>query len=714
MTAPVFNENDWCLVEWTDFTRTVVHSSEVVDLEGQISGSTVFIKNGDDLLRSSLVERNTDRKHLESQITAKAKGRPKRNTKAPAIVDIVDEVDEADENADPYDFEPSATDWAPSDENLSDSEFEVEDESKRRKISLSNTNCRKRQCKSTKNALPSSSTPNINVLTPSNKPNNVLTPSNTNQANTGGRRNARKQAAPKQFISPPKEEPIYVPLPRKQIITANGRRIHILPNSTRPVVPNNTKQGTPNGTKQIAPIFTKQNAPNCTKQIAPNGRNNNNQGLPNENKQVPTNGRNNNLRKRKYPATKNNAAKQNTPKANVRTPNGTKTNRQTPKANKTNTPTQNVNKTNTATPNANKTITPKDTATTSKAIKDEQNGTIKPAEENIPVQKPETSNDMPNTLDKPTVTEPENAGPMAENQNAANENVTENSGNVLDTDKNESDKVKKQPEMINIIIDVKTYSKFRRAFRKIHNTYDKALKSIPMKKEKKSKLRKLKQFYKAKRVVANNNKKTVSVIKKKKEIPKQKKVAKAINVSPNVSTEDVPAENYSDDNEINENVDDFDRSDDNILISNKFENINTAKAEAKDKDEKLVAIGSGKTLIPKDKFRKIKWNSYTVATRGLLLAAFPRRVLATHSMTGKRSPAFLNKPAKMCLDPKKVADIIIEVMDRFKIRENLIRSVITTKCADESKMFKMRMQKKEREAKAKEQQNTKNKPTVAA
>lgn len=66
-----------------------------------------------------------DRKHLESQITAKAKGRPKRNTKAPAIVDIVDEVDEADENADPYDFEPSATDWAPSDENLSDSEFEV-------------------------------------------------------------------------------------------------------------------------------------------------------------------------------------------------------------------------------------------------------------------------------------------------------------------------------------------------------------------------------------------------------------------------------------------------------------------------------------------------------------------------------------------------------------------------------------------------------------
>lgn len=59
MTAPVFNENDWCLVEWTDFTRTVVHSSEVVDLEGQISGSTVFIKNGDDLLRSSLVERNS-------------------------------------------------------------------------------------------------------------------------------------------------------------------------------------------------------------------------------------------------------------------------------------------------------------------------------------------------------------------------------------------------------------------------------------------------------------------------------------------------------------------------------------------------------------------------------------------------------------------------------------------------------------------------------
>lgn len=38
-----------------------------------------------------------------------------------------------------------------------------------------------------------------------------------------------------------------------------------------------------------------------------------------------------------------------------------------------------------------------------------------------------------------------------------------------------------------------------------------------------------------------------------------------------------------------------------------------------------IPIGSGKTLVPRDKFRRIKWTSYTVATRGLLLAVFPRR-----------------------------------------------------------------------------------------
>ncbi|XP_047535570.1 early boundary activity protein 1-like [Vanessa atalanta] len=140
------------------------------------------------------------------------------------------------------------------------------------------------------------------------------------------------------------------------------------------------------------------------------------------------------------------------------------------------------------------------------------------------------------------------------------------------------------------------------------------------------------------------------------------------------------------------------RSDDNVLITNKYHKArmspeNQQKTDSH-KESEWVPIGSGKTLIHKDKYRKVNWKSYTIATRSLLLATFPRRILATHSLTGKRSPAFLNKPPKMCLDPKIVSDIIIEITSKFKVKENLVRGIITTKCADECKMYKMRLRNK--------------------
>ncbi|CAH0588955.1 unnamed protein product [Chrysodeixis includens] len=137
---------------------------------------------------------------------------------------------------------------------------------------------------------------------------------------------------------------------------------------------------------------------------------------------------------------------------------------------------------------------------------------------------------------------------------------------------------------------------------------------------------------------------------------------------------------------------DFNRSDDNVLITNKYNNVKTKNVGKK--DDEWVPIGSGKTLIHKDQFVKVNWKSYTIATRTLLLALFPRRILATHSLTGKRSPAFQDKPAKMCLDPKIISDVIMEIMDRFNVRENLVRSIITTKCADECKMWKNKVNKK--------------------
>ncbi|XP_059052702.1 uncharacterized protein LOC131847225 [Achroia grisella] len=159
-------------------------------------------------------------------------------------------------------------------------------------------------------------------------------------------------------------------------------------------------------------------------------------------------------------------------------------------------------------------------------------------------------------------------------------------------------------------------------------------------------------------------------------------------------------EDLSDDEKENVESEESQRFGDASLANNTF---NTHEAN-EDKPEAPIAsnvgsnewvpIGSGKTLIHKDSFRKVNWKSYTIATRTLLLAAFPRRTLATHSLTGKKSPAFQNKPPKMCLDPKIISDIIIEIMGKFKVKENLVRSIITTKCADECKMYKARLQKK--------------------
>ncbi|CAK1587095.1 unnamed protein product [Parnassius mnemosyne] len=63
-------------------------------------------------------------------------------------------------------------------------------------------------------------------------------------------------------------------------------------------------------------------------------------------------------------------------------------------------------------------------------------------------------------------------------------------------------------------------------------------------------------------------------------------------------------------------------------------------------------------------------------------------VLATHSLTGKPSPAFPNKPAKKQLDPALVSDIVQTVVDHCRVPESVVRTSITTKCADESKMFR--------------------------
>lgn len=57
-----------------------------------------------------------------------------------------------------------------------------------------------------------------------------------------------------------------------------------------------------------------------------------------------------------------------------------------------------------------------------------------------------------------------------------------------------------------------------------------------------------------------------------------------------------------------------------------------------DVENDMVSIGNNKTQVSGHTIRQINWNSHTAATRKLLMALFPREILATHSLTGKPSP----------------------------------------------------------------------------
>uniref|UniRef100_A0A182QS85 BEN domain-containing protein n=1 Tax=Anopheles farauti TaxID=69004 RepID=A0A182QS85_9DIPT len=117
------------------------------------------------------------------------------------------------------------------------------------------------------------------------------------------------------------------------------------------------------------------------------------------------------------------------------------------------------------------------------------------------------------------------------------------------------------------------------------------------------------------------------------------------------------------------------------------------KAE-NDPSTTMVSIGSKNTLVRKSVLDKIKWANYKYATRKLLLQVFSREELATHSLSGRPSPAYAGnaeKPVKDRLDPNVVADVVEIVRKRCNVDESMVRSVITTKCADENKMLRQRM-----------------------
>lgn len=120
------------------------------------------------------------------------------------------------------------------------------------------------------------------------------------------------------------------------------------------------------------------------------------------------------------------------------------------------------------------------------------------------------------------------------------------------------------------------------------------------------------------------------------------------------------------------------------------------KEETPSKDHVMVSIGPNNTCVPASVFENINWSVSSLATRKLLVAIFDRETLATHSMTGKPSPAFKDqhKPLKQMLDPAKIQDIIFAVTRKSNASEKEVRNAITTKCADENKMMKIQKGKR--------------------
>lgn len=101
-----------------------------------------------------------------------------------------------------------------------------------------------------------------------------------------------------------------------------------------------------------------------------------------------------------------------------------------------------------------------------------------------------------------------------------------------------------------------------------------------------------------------------------------------------------------------------------------------------------VTIGSLGTKVAVSDYDRIDWSNCNKATRGLMNILFSRPVMATSSLSGKCSPAFRDKQKKPQLNPVIINDITECILRELKVEKSAVRIAITTKCADECKLFK--------------------------
>ncbi|KAL7740764.1 hypothetical protein ACLKA6_012378 [Drosophila palustris] len=119
----------------------------------------------------------------------------------------------------------------------------------------------------------------------------------------------------------------------------------------------------------------------------------------------------------------------------------------------------------------------------------------------------------------------------------------------------------------------------------------------------------------------------------------------------------------------------------------------------KDGKSKMITIGPNGTQISRACLEGINWTTSGPAiTRKLLCEIFDRNTLAFHTLSGKPSPAFKDcaRPSKQPLDPLKVADLVYLMTNSLQMTPREVRTAITTKCADENKMLRTRLQKRPR------------------
>lgn len=108
-----------------------------------------------------------------------------------------------------------------------------------------------------------------------------------------------------------------------------------------------------------------------------------------------------------------------------------------------------------------------------------------------------------------------------------------------------------------------------------------------------------------------------------------------------------------------------------------------------------VVIGLNGTAVPRSLIDSLRLDDSSAVIRSLLRAKFSRKELATHTLSGRPSPAFLRRgePGKPILDTAIVNDIVRYVIRVCKVSVKDARKAVTSHCADEAKMARQRSTK---------------------